>query len=159
FEDAVVLSGCTPPTFDRPAPAPPGKPASSDFSGLAPAAGTGPAPRRYVMIDRGSSTELDEAFCSISDPAWNKFLLSPFARTTRAGGAAGGGPLVALSQRGAGQEPPTQLVALGGRARLLEQDGGDRLDPETRADLTRLAELARRVHDLVAALADVGRTC
>jgi len=67
--------------------------------------------------------------------------------------------LLACYQQAVGHELPNQLVALQGTARLLEQDAGDRLDPVTRADLTRLAELARRVHDLVAALADVGRTC
>jgi signal transduction histidine kinase len=67
--------------------------------------------------------------------------------------------LLACYQQAVGHELPNLLVALQGTARLLEQDAGDRLDPETRTGLVRLADLAGRVHDFVAALADVGRTC
>jgi len=67
--------------------------------------------------------------------------------------------LLACYQQAVGHELPNQLVALQGTARMVAQDAGDRLDAETRAGLIRVAELARRVHDFVAVLADVGRTC
>src|SRR3954453_685971 len=67
--------------------------------------------------------------------------------------------LLACYQQAVGHELPNLLVALQGTARLLEQDAGDRLDPETRTGLTQLADLAGRVHDFVAALADGGRAC
>src|SRR5262245_23104961 len=67
--------------------------------------------------------------------------------------------LLACYQQAIGHDLPNRLVVLQGTARMLEQDAGERLDPALRADLVRLAELARRVHDFIAALADVGRTC
>ena len=67
--------------------------------------------------------------------------------------------LLACFQQAVGHELPNLLVALQGTARMLEQDAGDRLDPETRTGLARLGRLADRVHDVVAALAEVGRTC
>ncbi|MBI1916355.1 MAG: HAMP domain-containing histidine kinase [Planctomycetes bacterium] len=67
--------------------------------------------------------------------------------------------LLACYQQAVGHELPNLLVALQGTARMLEQDAGDRLDAETRTDLVRVSDLAARVHDFIAALAEVGRIC
>src|SRR5262249_38027329 len=69
-----------------------------------------------------------------------QFPAAPVRRGARVRRLAGVERLRVCYQQAVGHELPNQLVALQGTARLLEQDAGDRLDPETRADLTRLAE-------------------
>src|SRR5262245_9441918 len=67
--------------------------------------------------------------------------------------------LLACFQDAVGHDLPNQLVAIQGLARLLEQDEADRLSPDGRESLSRLAHLTRRVHTAVSALADAGRCC
>jgi len=67
--------------------------------------------------------------------------------------------LLACFQQAVGHDLPNQLVAIQGLARLLEQDEAERLSPEGRESLSRLAQLTRRVHTAISALADAGRCC
>lgn len=67
--------------------------------------------------------------------------------------------LLACFQQVLGHDLPNKLVALQGLARLLEQDLAGKVDDDARASLERLAGLTRQIHEQVAALADVGRTC
>ena len=65
--------------------------------------------------------------------------------------------LLACFQKAVGHELPNQLVAIQGLAQVLDLEEGERLSPDGREYLTRLAAAARRTHTLVRALADVGR--
>jgi signal transduction histidine kinase len=65
--------------------------------------------------------------------------------------------LLACFQTALGHELPNQLVAVQGLVVLLQQEEGERLTPEGRDGLRRLAAVLRRAHDLVRELADVGR--
>jgi signal transduction histidine kinase len=65
--------------------------------------------------------------------------------------------LLAVLQKALGHELPNQLVALQGLARLLELEEGERLSPDGRDYLDRLATGAAKAHALVAALAEVAR--
>jgi signal transduction histidine kinase len=67
--------------------------------------------------------------------------------------------LLACYQQALGHELPNLLVALQGIARLLEEEQGSRLDPDGRALLNRLAELARRADNVARTTASVGRVC
>jgi signal transduction histidine kinase len=67
--------------------------------------------------------------------------------------------LLACFQEALGHELPNYLVALQGLARLLEEGEAQRLGPEGREQLGRLAALARHTDRLVRALADIGRLC
>src|SRR6266498_4158245 len=88
-----------------------------------------------------------------------QFSLDPVRPDDPARALARAERLLACFQQAVGHELPNLLVALQGTARLLEQDAGDRLDAETRSGLVRLGNLAARVHEVVAALAEVGRLC
>jgi signal transduction histidine kinase len=67
--------------------------------------------------------------------------------------------LLACYQDALGHQLPNHLVALQGLARLLAETDGERLGPESRTYLDRLAALARQVDGTVRALAEVGRLC
>jgi signal transduction histidine kinase len=67
--------------------------------------------------------------------------------------------LLACYQQALGHELPNLLVSLQGLARLLAEEQGTRLDPEGRALVDRLAELARRADTLARTTAAVGRAC
>jgi signal transduction histidine kinase len=67
--------------------------------------------------------------------------------------------LLGCYQHALGHDLPNQLVAIQGLARLVQQEAGESLGPDTAALLDRLADQARRAHALAAALADVGRAC
>jgi signal transduction histidine kinase len=62
--------------------------------------------------------------------------------------------LLALLQKALGHELPNQLIAVQGMARLLEMEAGERLGPECRDYLQRLAAAALRSHETVRALVD-----
>jgi signal transduction histidine kinase len=62
-------------------------------------------------------------------------------------------------QRALGHELPNQFVAVGGLARLVEAELGDRLEGKSAEYLDRLATLVRKSDILVRALADIGRMC
>lgn len=64
--------------------------------------------------------------------------------------------LLACFQKALGHELPNQLVAAQGLARLLEEEG-NRLSPEGRECLGRLAAAVGRAHALVSELAELGR--
>jgi signal transduction histidine kinase len=81
------------------------------------------------------------------------------AGSPSAGDRASAGMLLACFQEALGHELPNYLVALQGLARLLEEGEGQRLGPEGREQLGRLATLARHTDRLVRALADIGRLC
>ncbi|HXG10237.1 MAG TPA: HAMP domain-containing sensor histidine kinase [Gemmataceae bacterium] len=61
-------------------------------------------------------------------------------------------------QQALGHELPNQLVAIQGLLRVLALEERDRLGPESREYLERVTAAARRVHELVRALAELGRT-
>lgn len=67
--------------------------------------------------------------------------------------------LLACYQQALGHELPNLLVSLQGLARLLASEHAAGLDPEGRALLDRLADLARRADALARATAAVGRAC
>jgi two-component system, NtrC family, nitrogen regulation sensor histidine kinase NtrY len=67
--------------------------------------------------------------------------------------------VLAAYQQAVGHDLPNRLVVLQGLARMLEQSAAERLEPEERASLIRLADLARDAHGFVASLAEVGRAC
>jgi len=67
--------------------------------------------------------------------------------------------LLACYQQALGHELPNLLVSLQGLARLLAEEQATRLDPDSRALLDRLAELARRADTVARATAAVGRAC
>jgi signal transduction histidine kinase len=64
--------------------------------------------------------------------------------------------LLTCFQKALGHELPNQLVAIQGLVYLLREEG-ERLGPEGRDCLQRLADVAQRTHTLVRELADVGR--
>jgi light-regulated signal transduction histidine kinase (bacteriophytochrome) len=65
--------------------------------------------------------------------------------------------LLAGYQMALGHELPNSLVSMQGLARLVLADQADRLDPDSRDLLERLADLAQRTDRMVRALAEVGR--
>ncbi len=65
--------------------------------------------------------------------------------------------LLAVLRKGLGHEMANQLVAVQGLARLVEQEEGERLSAEGRAQLARVAAGAAKAHALAGALADVAR--
>jgi signal transduction histidine kinase len=65
--------------------------------------------------------------------------------------------LLACFQKALGHELPNQLVAIQGLARVLEEEEGGRLDDDGRDYLRRLGAAAQRAHELVNALAAMGR--
>jgi two-component system sensor histidine kinase TtrS len=65
--------------------------------------------------------------------------------------------LLAVLQKALGHELPNQLIAVQGLARLLDLEQGERLGPEGRDYLGRLAAGAAKAHALVASLAEVAR--
>jgi signal transduction histidine kinase len=65
--------------------------------------------------------------------------------------------LLACFQTALAHELPNQLVAVQGLVSLLEHEEGERLTPDGRDCLRRLAAVVRRAHALVRELADVGR--
>jgi signal transduction histidine kinase len=66
--------------------------------------------------------------------------------------------LLAAYQQALGHELPNRLVAIQGLVQLLQLEEGEKLGPEGREYLDQLAGLSRRAHELVRALAEVGRT-
>jgi signal transduction histidine kinase len=65
--------------------------------------------------------------------------------------------LLACFQKALGHELPNQLVAIQGLVYLLQEEESDRLGPDGRICLGRLAAVVKRTHTLVRELADVGR--
>jgi signal transduction histidine kinase len=65
--------------------------------------------------------------------------------------------LLAAYQQALGHELPNQLVAIQGMVRLLQTEESERVSPEGREFLTQLANAARRAHELVRGVAEVGR--
>jgi signal transduction histidine kinase len=65
--------------------------------------------------------------------------------------------LLACFQKALGHELPNQLVAVQGLVQLLREEEAERLSPEGRECLQRLAGVVQRAHALVRELADVGR--
>jgi signal transduction histidine kinase len=71
--------------------------------------------------------------------------------------AAGQERWVACVRTALNHELPNQLVAVQGLIRLLELEAQDQLSPEGREYLQRLAAAARRAHELVRTLAEIGQ--
>ncbi len=65
--------------------------------------------------------------------------------------------LLGCFQKALGHELPNQLVALQGLARLVAMEQAERLDDAGRAQVLRLADLARRTDGLIRTLAQIGR--
>jgi signal transduction histidine kinase len=65
--------------------------------------------------------------------------------------------VLAALQKALNHELPNRLVAVQGLARLLDLEEGERLGPEGRDYLARIAAGADRLHALVSALAEVAR--
>lgn len=65
--------------------------------------------------------------------------------------------VLACFQKALAHELPNQFVAVQGLVSLLQQEEDDRLSPEGRECLRRLAGVVRRTHALVRELAEVGR--
>jgi len=62
--------------------------------------------------------------------------------------------LLALLQKALGHELPNQLLAIQGLARVLDMEEGERLRPESKEFLARLAAAAQRTHELIRMLAE-----
>jgi signal transduction histidine kinase len=67
--------------------------------------------------------------------------------------------LLICFQKALGHELPNKLVALGGLARLVQEEYSKDLGPEGQALLERLAAAAQRADGLVRRLAEIGRLC
>jgi signal transduction histidine kinase len=65
--------------------------------------------------------------------------------------------LLAAYQQALGHELPNRLVAIQGLVQLLQLEEADKLGPEGREYLDRVAGLSRRAHELVRALAEIGQ--
>jgi signal transduction histidine kinase len=65
--------------------------------------------------------------------------------------------LLAAYQQALGHDLPNRLVAVQGLVQLLQLEEGDKLSAEGREYLEQLAALARRAHEMVRALAEVGQ--
>jgi len=65
--------------------------------------------------------------------------------------------LLALLQKALGHELPNRLLAIQGLTRLLDMDEGERLSPDGKDYLARMAAAAQRAHAFSKALAEVVR--
>jgi signal transduction histidine kinase len=65
--------------------------------------------------------------------------------------------LLAAYQQALGHELPNHLVAIQGMVHLLQTEEANRVSPDGREFLNQLASAARRTHEVVRALAEVGR--